>query len=50
MLGYYCNRKYPGEFFSYIPKFSKLKSLDISLFGVGDDCLQLIGIYCPDLR
>ncbi|XP_046647224.1 uncharacterized protein LOC124337176 isoform X2 [Daphnia pulicaria] len=36
--------------FSFIPKFKKLRILDISFYETDDDCFLLIGKHCPDLR
>ncbi|EFX87228.1 hypothetical protein DAPPUDRAFT_97349 [Daphnia pulex] len=36
--------------FSFIPKFTKLRILDISFYETDDDCFLLIGKHCPDLR
>ncbi|EFX87159.1 hypothetical protein DAPPUDRAFT_307167 [Daphnia pulex] len=35
---------------SFIPKFSNLQVVDISYSKKGDSCLQLLGLYCKDLR
>lgn len=31
-------------------KFEKLQKLDISDSDAGDSCLQMLGMYCKDLR
>jgi hypothetical protein len=36
--------------FDFIPKFVKLRVLDIRYPGKGDDYFELIGKHCPDLR
>ena len=38
------------SFSSFIPKFSKLHVLDISHTTAKDNCLNLLGSHCPDLR
>jgi hypothetical protein len=42
-------RRYVGDFY-FIPKFRKLRILDISFCQAGDDCLNLIGKHCLELR
>lgn len=34
----------------FLPKFEKLQVLNLSSTGAGDRCLQILGIYCKDLR